>query len=640
MADTKEAKEGRPQKTAALKAWRRGMRAVLGKTELTRLQGIAQRVEALWALAQRRLEVAEAEIRRAIPIWGADDLPAGTGAVQREQIEASLTDPASAYRRLRRVMDAWAALWFWPVTTPVEPPTREQWIDRAGGPARHGLARPRPSKGRGMWGADTTWAELDDAEHNEIVFGQMKPVDDVLAAHPWLGVCERIAEREGFFHWELDFAPVFARGGFDLQVGNPPWVRPDWDDNLVLAEDDAWFGLADKPSVALVRERREQVLDEGDERYLDERASLAGTSAHLGSNLDRPLLAGTAAGSLPLLHGPHVAEHGTERSCRADPPRIAFHRGRGRRAAAGDLPAAAAALAVPQRAQAVRDSQHPAVRCSDIRLAARAAVSSTLSSLYRPETLDAVAACTTAVGPEPGIKDDEDRWDTRPHAARLVPVDEQVLATWAALIDEPGTPPARGANAPADHGGQSACPRQARCRAAVRRWCRSSGPSAGTRTTDRTAGYFVARSVVPESLDDVILQGPHFTVATPYARQPQPDDAQQQGLHVVGSGGAWRSVRSRAPTTNGPSRTRITLLAIHVGTASRPIGSGGWRGDAWPIPRPCAPLHAALLPPGPMHVHGVLSLDHAGQLDLAVAAGMWASLPVDFLRESLGRRPS
>ena len=134
-----------------------------------------------------------------------------------------------------------------------------------------------------MFAGDSTWTELDDAEHNEAAFAQMKPVVEVHAAHPWLGVCEQIAEKEGFFHWELDFAPVFAqRGGFDLQVGNPPWVRPDWDDNLVLAEDDAWFGLADKPAVAVVRERRKDVLDDGDERYLDERASVAGTSAHLG----------------------------------------------------------------------------------------------------------------------------------------------------------------------------------------------------------------------------------------------------------------------------------------------------------------------------------------------------------------------
>ena len=51
-------------------------------------------------------------------------------------------------------------------------------------------------------------------------------VENVLDAHPWLRVTERIAEQQGFFHWDLDFATVFERGGFDLQLGNPPWVRP------------------------------------------------------------------------------------------------------------------------------------------------------------------------------------------------------------------------------------------------------------------------------------------------------------------------------------------------------------------------------------------------------------------------------
>ena len=136
VADTKEAKEGRPNATAALKAWRRTITGTLTSTEQKRLQALGQRVEALWALAQRRLEVAESEIRRHIDVWGADDLPVGTGAVQREQIEASLTDPNSAYRRLRRVMDAWAALWFWPITATVRAPDPRAVDRRAGGAAR------------------------------------------------------------------------------------------------------------------------------------------------------------------------------------------------------------------------------------------------------------------------------------------------------------------------------------------------------------------------------------------------------------------------------------------------------------------------------------------------------------------------
>src|SRR5699024_2138943 len=77
----------------------------------------------------RRLEIAEAEIRRHIDVWGADDdLPEATGAVSREQIEAALHDENGAYRRLRRVMDAWCALWSWPVTTEVAPPGWDDWL--------------------------------------------------------------------------------------------------------------------------------------------------------------------------------------------------------------------------------------------------------------------------------------------------------------------------------------------------------------------------------------------------------------------------------------------------------------------------------------------------------------------------------
>lgn len=34
-----------------------------------------------------------------------------------------------------------------------------------------------------------------------------------------------LAERLRFFHWHLQFPQVMAKGGFDLVLGNPPWVR-------------------------------------------------------------------------------------------------------------------------------------------------------------------------------------------------------------------------------------------------------------------------------------------------------------------------------------------------------------------------------------------------------------------------------
>jgi hypothetical protein len=40
----------------------------------------------------------------------------------------------------------------------------------------------------------------------------------------FLGCCARRGHQYSFFHWHLQFPQVFARGGFDVVLGNPPWV--------------------------------------------------------------------------------------------------------------------------------------------------------------------------------------------------------------------------------------------------------------------------------------------------------------------------------------------------------------------------------------------------------------------------------
>ncbi len=33
-----------------------------------------------------------------------------------------------------------------------------------------------------------------------------------------------VASKHAFFHWQLEYPDVFARGGFDIVIGNPPWI--------------------------------------------------------------------------------------------------------------------------------------------------------------------------------------------------------------------------------------------------------------------------------------------------------------------------------------------------------------------------------------------------------------------------------
>ena len=78
----------------------------------------------------------------------------------------------------------------------------------------------------------TSLSEMEDYEDKleSAFYMHMDPVHRLGERFPWLDTVEQIAVDQGFFHWELRFASVFVDGGFDLQVGNPPWVRPEWDE--------------------------------------------------------------------------------------------------------------------------------------------------------------------------------------------------------------------------------------------------------------------------------------------------------------------------------------------------------------------------------------------------------------------------
>ena len=113
-----------PNAASALKKWRSAITSKPTARQLNALVELAHRVEVLWQLTLRRLQIAEAEARRDIPLWGRED-PGHTQAVTREEIEKSLSKQDGAYQRLRRVMDAWVA----PVVLATH---RHRWRDPTG----------------------------------------------------------------------------------------------------------------------------------------------------------------------------------------------------------------------------------------------------------------------------------------------------------------------------------------------------------------------------------------------------------------------------------------------------------------------------------------------------------------------------
>jgi hypothetical protein len=661
-ADAQEVKDLATEAQGELKAWRTKVKTKPSKTQLDRLVALGSRVESLWKLTLRRLQVAGAEARRQIDYFGKPEPlvdeansviePAETQAVSREQIEQSLNDQDGSYQRLRRVMDAWNALWFWPLTKRttdgVQPPTLEAWISGLEGILGIEGSRSKTSRKYGLIEGQTSvlsmasWGQLEAIESFDLSTSQVKPVVTVKTEHPWLDVCETVAGEQGFFHWELDFASIFGRGGFDLQVGNPPWVRPDWDENAIYAEFDPWWLLNDKQTQAAKAAKKSEAKANATQLdfMTEQAAGIAAMRAVLTSTATFPIVSGlrpdlyrsfmertwrsvSTQGIVALLH---PESHFTEKKAahlRAE----TYRRLRRHWQFINELSLFEIDHHVTYGVHVYGTRQES----PQFKMAA---------SLYHPETV-ARSEVHDGSGEVPGLKDATGNWDTRPHAERIIDVDESILAVWADVLDEPGTPPVcarmlypvnRASSRVLDKLSKS--PRV--------RGLGLQYSSGWNETTGRKSGYFEVGSAVPDCWDDLILQGPHFTVANPFAKQPNPTmknnlDWTEIDLEALPADFIPRS--SYQPT--GDPEKYIAAYDHWIDGDKRSIPTWmctriGWRKMA--STTGARTLHTALLPLGAKHVEGVRSIGSpdASNRVLVLQAAAWSSLSLDFIAKVAG----
>ena len=502
------------ERLKTLKTWRRNITKTPTTAQTKRMTALARRVEVLWELTLRRLRVAEAEASRRIDLWGRQAQADAGSTVSREDIEAYLAAPGSAYRRLRLVMDAWCALWYWPLTTEVRPPSLDEWLGALEGLL--GIAGKAGPTDAATFADATAWDELEQAEEMDLGFAGARTVDSVIEEHEWLEVVRRVAEDQGFFHWELDFATVFARGGFDLQVGNPPWVRPRTDVDSLLSEGDPWWTLSNNSSVTTKKARmpltlaRPEVLG----TVLDGTAEVIVLSELLSESTVYPLLSGQ-----PDLYRAFMCQVWEHQSARGISSLIHMET----HFTDTKTPGLRAATYRHLRRHwqfinelKLFDIQDQKIYGIHVYGPEQTPSFLHAASLYHPETV-LRSLVHDGSGEEPGFKDPHTgTWDLRPHATRIQHVDESVLRTWQTVTESDdwrSTPMVSTVN--------SAASRTLATLAAQPRISNLNIQfSAGWHeTSDFEKGRFV-KKWGKATWEDVILQGSHIFVSTPFYKQP------------------------------------------------------------------------------------------------------------------------
>ncbi|MFE1825173.1 class I SAM-dependent DNA methyltransferase [Streptomyces yangpuensis] len=716
VAAEKEAKALAPEEAKALGTWRKAITKSPSPKQTTRLQGLARRAEYLWQLVVRRLEISERDISRKIDVWGAEPewLRQPVEAVQREEVLADLEAVDTPYWRLKTLMDAWCALWFWPVqeaslldgTNPryrqaaelaeqsaayevavsgaeendedtsvlmsweedalpgfgVEAKqlslTQEDVAKRRVGRRKESITEKRraviPLANLDDWldfaesllGTQDVPAESLIAEFeslNELgtyenalpdLMG-MESSNRMAGRYPWAALAESITRQHGFFHWELEFAQVFGRGGYDLQVGNPPWVRPRWREDVILAEFEPWFMLTEKASMEEWRLRKTEVLQaEKSGLFLDELAANLGMLGMLGNATTYPLLRGTQPDlyrAFMCRAWTNAEDSGVSGLIHPDTHFGGAKEGPLRQAAYKHLRTHAHFF---NRIGAFPEI-HANTEFSVNVYGSQSEVNFTHASwLFTPETLTA-SLTHDGTGTLPGIKR-EGKWELRPHSARLISINSARLSEWNRLSGDEATPDSECSLLyPVTTDEQGAI--TALSSVIQRLGARAPRISRGfDESRANKAGTIRWGTGETETLDDVVLQGPHLAVANPFNKQPN---------NPCRNNRDWSPFDlSRLPADATPSTNYTRTGSI----ASSISPQDNWDGQpctnyfrlAW---RKMIPfdtersLFAALIPPGPMHVHAVYSMALHTNSETALCAGFWASLPLDYLLRITGR---
>lgn len=546
----------------------------------------------------------------------------------------------SDYFRLKTILDLWCSLWFWPLDKTERLPTWADFEASVRVLTRSDFSEKEQMEfdlGIGELRLTSAGLELEKE------FKQNPTLGNLYKLFPFIETSEAIAERHHFLHWELEFAPVFKnRGGFDLIIGNPPWVKVQWEEAGILSEYDphiAIRSISASDTMALrkgVFENHASAL----QAYLQEFTDTVGTKSFLNAENNYPALHGVQTNLykffLPLafriantkgvssfIHPEGVYDDPNGGKLRAAMyPRLRLH-------------------AQFRNTLGLFDIDGRNLYSLNVYGSRTDRVSfNTVATLFHPSTLEESLTLVdrqSAASALPLERNEQGSWNTTGHPDRVVPVSDDTLKLFASLYDEPGTP-SREARLPALYTRQFLSPILERFANAPRKmqdteygvsvcWDETGAPKAGI--IKRQTGFV-------DKAEDVIYSGPQFFVGTPINKTPRPNcksngDYDNVDLTVIPEDYRPRTNYARSlpidkyralipewKETKLNSFYRIVCRSLTNASNERSL-------------IPC------LFPRGYLHVHTLREIAFVSPMMAIKTCGLWSSLPFDFFDRSLGK---
>lgn len=612
------------------------------------------------------------------------ELAPDSGQRFTDALDGGVAGQRCGYKRLKTAMDAWCALWLWPLDKADLLPDRREFLEGMrlildGGFSADGslamentadVQDPSPdfldllepySPARDLFRATEKRQDAMFRETN---------VEALIESFDWLQTAVEVAERERFVHYDLIFADVMkARGGFDVIVGNPPWSKPSWNEGLVLADiDPLYTGLSASDAKKILPEalpkaasvRRDGRLIPAIDAFLKDFVSTRGAMEVSSSDVMNPFAGGGAnnlyrcfidlsfrlvapQGYAALIHQDgHLGDPKSGAFRRHWYARIAKHFG----------------YINTIKSKNFADAAHYMRFSQNIYRGVDAEVSfDQFTTAFLPQQVDD-SYVHDGVGEIPDIKGADGNWDTRGHRDRVMRIDSDALSVIHAL-SEVDTVPVEEARFIQPYSTRilevfRQIARFPKLDAAIKKSesagkTAAGGPS-GTAPLWQQSPHWnetasqkdgtIRRETAFRQADQIILQGPLFHVGNPLYKTPKSLNRTKADYEVID----LTSVPDDyLPRTNYVPATEIFEYRRRM-TRCR-WDSTKSHADFYRIAfRNMINLNSerslipAIIAPGVSHIHGVQSIALASNKDLLDFHANVISLVFDFLIKAFGKQ--
>jgi len=633
-----------------INAWRRDFTRPFSASEIKQLEELSNVIDRLWEAHIKQQRDIRSRTTDPLHIFGQpepDKKQSHTEIrwkerVLNQEMLSKKVRASSHYRRLKLAMDYWCAIWFWPIEKAGLLPSRQEFLLDLSLILEGNVYETSLPGYRQLPLFPDTRPKLLTLKFTDM-FG-IVDVDKLCNEVERLALVKKLADKYHFLHWELEFADIFDfHGGFDLVLGNPPWIKVEWKESSVLGDYEPIFVLRRYSASHLNSIRKETIkFYSMKEPYFSTYEKAEGTQNYLNAYQNYPLLKGIQtnlykcflpqswmigknSGIAGFLHPEGVYD---------DP-----NGGILRNAIYTKL---VAHFQFQNELNLFADVDHHNKFSINIfnNKSIKTIAFLNISNLFMPKTIDACynASKTNLAG---GIKTETGDWNLEGHKDRIININEKQLLLFAKLFDDNNTNHLC-ARLPSIHM-QQILNVLARFANHPKKLCDIKKNYLATgmwhETNAQTDGTIRRETCFPNSLNQWILSGPHFYVGTPFYKTPRKisiHNSNYDPIDLIELPEYYLPRTNYVPacilsefkkrTQNVPWNSHVPVTSFYRLVVRRRLSSFTER-----------TLIAAIMPKCVTHIQGCFSIIINNYDVLVALAGAYQSIVFDFYIKSTGK---